>query len=161
MLSRYPLMPTEEADRYINQIEHEENIPLCHAVLGRITPEQLEDDTRQTYYEFVRWSEDRTRRFRNERMRHRRLDQDDPIAARLIKLRQRGIMPEEVLLLYGISGDLPDQQTYQSMSIEDRRAFWQDRMGQRFGQAWRRRFNNLPNILIKERRVHDWKKEGF
>jgi hypothetical protein len=161
MLSRYPLMPAEEADQYIAQLEHEENIPLCHAVLGRIMPEQLDDDTRQTYYEFVRWSEDRTRRFRNERMRNRRSDQEDPIAARLLALRQRGVVPDEVLLLYGISGDLPDQQTYQSMSAEDRRSFWQDRMEQRFGRDWRRRFDNLPTILIKERRVHDWKKEGF
>ena len=43
MLSRYPDIPRSEADEYINQIEHEENIPLCHAVIGRIDPEELVD----------------------------------------------------------------------------------------------------------------------
>ena len=93
MLSRFPQMPAEEADQYIAQIEHEENIPLCHAVLGRISPDEMEEDARQTYVEFMRWAEDRTRRFRNERQYRRQLDQEDTIAARLLELRQQGRVP--------------------------------------------------------------------
>lgn len=161
MLSRYPTMPAEEADRHIAQIEHEENIPLCHAVLGRIPPEELESDTRQTYYEFMRWSEDRTRRFRAERMVRRQTEQIDPVAARLLSLRRQGLIPEETLMLYGISGDLPDRDAYAAMATEERRALWQNRMQQAFGRNWQREFTNLPAIFTKEREIHNWIKEGF
>lgn len=160
MLSRYPDMPAEEADMHISKIEHEENIPLCHAVLGRISPDELTPDAKRTYEEFTRWSEDRTRRFRAERIRRRSADRPDHIASRLLEMRNQGLIPEEMLLLYGISGDLPSPESYRSMSISERSELWRSRMRLTFGRDWNENFADLPRIFI-ENPMHDWLKDGF
>lgn len=160
MLSRFPSMPAEEADQYIAQIEHEENIPLCLAVLGRIPASHLDEGAQVTYREFVRWSEDRTRRFRNERIANRQREREDRIASRLLQLHQSGSISEDVLVLYGISGELPERNTYHLMTVEERKVLWTRRMEERYGPTWRRHapgFSKLWETLA----THNWIKEGF
>ena len=83
----------------------------------------------------------------------------NPIANRLLDLRRKGMIPDEILFLYGISGDFPERHVYVSMTIAERQSMWQKRMEQRFGLAWRRRFDNLP--FFAKDCVHNWLKEGF
>ena len=154
-------MPAAEADEYISRIEHEENVELCHAVLGRISPDQLSADAHQTYLEFNRWSQDRTRRFRNERVINRYQQREDRIANRLTNLRERGIITDEMLVLYGISGELPERSVYTAMTSEEKMALWNDRMGRRWGFSWRERFRNIPSWMAAEIGKPNWQKEGF
>jgi hypothetical protein len=166
LLSRYPDIPTEEADEYISNIEHEENVPLCHAVIGRIEPEDLDDEARTTYDEFTRWSLDRTRRFRNEQIDTRQRQKENRTAIRMTQLHEQGLISNEVMLLYGISGVLPERSAYLNLSEEEKEAIWTEKMERRFGPNWRQRFEGgqlLPSFLRKrvERFVHDWLKEGF
>ncbi len=167
MLSRYPNIPTEEADEYISKIEHEENVPLCHAVIGRIDPGELDEEARSTYDEFTRWSLDRTRRFRNEQIDDRRRQKENRTAIRMTQLHELGKISDEVMLLYGISGELPERQVLYNLSEEEKEAIWGERLERRFGPNWRRRFEGgrfaLPTFLQRrvERFVHDWLKEGF
>ena len=165
MLSRYPNIPEEEADEYISHIEHEENIPLCHAVIGRIRPDQLDDDTRRTYDEFTRWSLDRTRRFRNEQINARQRRRENRTAIRMTQLHEQGAISDEMMLLYGMSGDLPERTQYLNLSDEEKQALWEQKMERRLGMNWRRRFDELPNFLSKKRFFgrcfHNWLKEGF
>ena len=166
MLSRYPDIPRAEADEYINQIEHEENIPLCHAVIGRIEPEELDDDARQTYNEFTRWSSDRTRSFRNEQTNARYRRKENRTGIRMAQLHQQGRISDEMMLLYGLSGDLPDRPSYISLNEEEKEALFSERMERRFGPNWRDRFDDLPRFLrrrtwIEDPQSHNWLKEGF
>lgn len=163
MLSRYPDMPGEEADSYIAKIENEENISVCHAVIGRIAKEELDDDARRTYEEFHRWSMDRTRRVRSEQWSARQRQKETRMALRMNELHQKGVISEQVLVLYGISGPLPERNMYAALSAEEKEAIWVQRMESRFGPNWRQRFRNLPAIL--QRRIEtttiNWRKEGF
>lgn len=165
MLSRYPDMPAQEADHYINKIEHEENIPICHAVLGRIHKSQLQEDARRTYEEFTLWSERRTRRTREEQWTARRRQQETKLALRMNQLHEKGIINEELMILYGISGDLPERGMYMSLTQEEKQAFWNERMETRFGPNWRRRFSSIGlrifNLNKKEYNEVNWSKEGF
>lgn len=168
MLSRYPDMPAEEANEYIGKIEHEENIPICHAILGRINKDTLEDDARQTFEEFQRWSEDRTHRFCNDQWNARRRQKETRTALRLTQLHEQGIIPPAILLMYGISGELPERNAYLGMSPEEREHLWNEKMETRFGPNWGRMFNSRqiqnpfqsPFWRCKYFKV-DWLKEGF
>jgi hypothetical protein len=163
-LSRYPHIPVAEQDEYINQIEHEENIPLCLAVVGRLSPDELTPSARQTYEEFTRWSIDRTRRIRNEQMSDRYRRKENRTAIKMAQLREQGVISEETLMLYGMSGDLPDRRVYRAMSDEEKRAIWEERMERSFGPNWRDHVAHVPPLLQKrsvEFEIHNWSKEGF
>ena len=163
MLSRFPNMPSAEADIYISKLEHEDNKPLCLAVLGRLPPEELDEDARRTYMEFQRWSGDRTRRTRNEQVHARENNQSTRLAEKLKRLHAEGKIPEEMLLLYGISGPLPERSTYSALTEAEKQAMWEERMERNLGRNWRRRFSTLPTLLkhAVEKTRHNWKLEGF
>ncbi|MGD9713507.1 MAG: hypothetical protein AB7V46_15790 [Thermomicrobiales bacterium] len=163
MLSRYPDMPEAEADGYIDKIEHEENVPICKAILGRMDKEELEPDARNTYDEFRRWADDRTRRARNEEWSSRRRQKESKLARNLTRLHEKGLITDQVLLMYGVSGDLPERNAYMALSQEEKEALWSERMEARFGPNWRTTFTSLPTFL--QRRIEsvgvNWLKEGF
>jgi len=162
MLSRFPDISPEEADEHISKIEFEENVAVCHAVIGRISPDELSGDARQTYNEFHRWSMDRTRRFRNEQLTARQQGKRTRESIRLTQLHQRGLVSDEFMLLYGIQGELPERNLYYRLSDEEKQAIFAERMENRFGPNWRRRFRNLPAFLkeIDNAKIN-WLEEGF
>lgn len=180
-LSRFPGMPTGEADDLIARIENEQNKPICLAVIGRLDKEELEPDARQTFDEFQRWSVDRTRRTRNEQWTARRSRKETRLALKLNSMYERGMIPHEALLMYGISGDMPDYPAYREMSPEEKEAIWAERMEDRFGPNWREQMDTpdspLPRFLrerggISVREYRDltesdflskpnWKRDGF
>ena len=163
MLSRYPDMQNEEADRHIERIEHEENVPVCLAVVGRMSPDDLDDDSRQVYNEFKRWSEDRTQRIHSEQLHARRENNETRMSQRMKDLHQRGIISDQVLLLYGISGPLPERQNYQGMSRDERRRVWVERLERRFGRNWDTNFRaHMPEMFREPGFRHvNWLREGF
>lgn len=167
MLSRYPDMAKEEADEYISKIEHEENIPICHAVIGRISKEQLNEESQKVFEEFYSWSNRRTQRIREEQINARRRQQETQLSLQLNKMHEQGLINDQVLMLYGISGNLPDRTIYMEMSVEEKRALWEDRVETRLGPNWRRRFNDLGNIFnfLGRKKIEynkiNWPEEGF
>lgn len=168
MLSRYPEMDNEEADKFIAKIEHEENVPICYAVLGRISPDELESDARQTFNEFKDWAERRTQRTREEQWTARRRQQETDLSRRMNQLHQQGIINDQTMLMYGISGDLPERSMYFSLSPEQKQAIWEEKMSNRFGPNWRNVVSrNVTRLLVfhKEKPLQsskvNWAKEGF
>lgn len=167
LLSRYPNMPAKEADGYISKIEHEENILLCKAVLGRIPEEELDEDSLKTYREFQRWSTNRTRRTRNEQWSARRRSKETQLTLRMNQLYQKGLITDEVLLMYGISGDMPEIHMYMSLTSEEKERVWSERMEDRYGPNWATDFRRLNIVVpvfvhgIYEINCVNWQKEGF
>lgn len=164
MLSRYPDMSPEEADGYISKIEHVENVAVCHAVLGRIDRTELNEDARQTFDEFQRWSRSRTRRTREEQWTSRERRRETKLALKMNALFERGVITESVLMMYGISGDLPDRERYMLLSPEEKEAMWAERMEMRLGPNWRSRITHsaVPaDFHRREITKTNWLKEGF
>lgn len=171
MLSRYPNMSAQEADTHIAKIEHEENIPLCHAILGRISEESLSEDAKLTFNEFKKWSENKRHRVRIEEQHARHRNSETRLANRLKTLHEKGIINEEVLVMYGISGPLPERISYNSLSPEEKQQFWENRMRNTYGENWRNRFSRaITDLPIfnpiqfrenKSREIRNWKLEGF
>jgi hypothetical protein len=167
MLSRYPNMPVEEADSYISNIEHEDNVAICHAVIGRIPKEQLTSESRRVFDEFYLWSQRRTRRIREEQWTARRRQQETKLALRMNQLHQQGIISDDIMMLYGISGELPDRSMYMEMTPEEKQSVWEERMENRLGPNWRQRFSNrntnfgiLSRTKIEYSKIN-WSSEGF
>lgn len=168
MLSRYPDIPADEADRYIAKIQNEENIPLCHAILGRISRDELTEDARQTFDEFKRWSDDRTTRLRQQQFVARHANRETELSLKMNQLHQRGVISDEVMVLYGISGPLPDRDSYSGMTTDEKRVMWEERMSNRFGPNWRERFSQRVNAMpfftwrqVKSDQIINWQREGF
>lgn len=162
MLSRYPDMPVPEQDECISKIEHKENVPICLAIMGRVTREELTSSARLTFDEFSRWSMDRTQRTRNEQMSDRHRNRQNRIAIRMAQLHQQGKISDQVMLLYGISGDLPERKFYAKLSDNEKLALWEERMELKLGPSWRRHINNLPTMFREvEQSGHNWLQEGF
>lgn len=162
-LSMYPDMSLDEADTYIDRLEHHENIPVAQAVTGRISPDTLNAESRQTYDEFMRWHFNRVDSIRNEERSARYAQRETRRASKMLELKEKGIISEETLILYGISGPLPDRHVYIQMSENEKERLWSERMERRFGEDWRRRLNIRPNFLRRkcEKIAHNWLKEGF
>lgn len=76
----------------------------------------------------------------------------------MTKLHKKGIISDQILALYGISGKLPDPEEYSEMSREDKKQFWCERMENRLGPKWKDRFRNR---LFFDQQFVNWKIEGF
>lgn len=156
-------MDRNEVDTYVDRLEHGNNIQIAYAVAGCIEPDSLDEDARETYEEFMMWSRDRTRQVRSEEIAARYAEKETRRANKMVELREKGIITEETLLLYGISGPLPDREVYAQMSDVEKEHLWEERMVRRFGDNWRARLNINPRFLRRkcEKITHDWLKEGF
>lgn len=162
MLSRYPDISIEEQNEYISKLEHEENIPLCLAVTGRVAREELTPSAKITFDEFSRWSVDKTRRTKTEQISDRYRQKENRTTLRMIQLHQQGKVSDEVMMMYGISGDLPDRRAYIGLTEMEKRALWEERMENRYGPRWRRHINTLPPMFCEAQfGTHNWRQEGF
>ena len=83
----------------------------------------------------------------------------------VIRMHERGQISDEALLLYGISGDLPELHVIMDMTPRQRVAMWSERLDDRLGQDWRERLRRrgltLPTFLQMVEKNHNWLKEGF
>lgn len=164
MLSRYPDLTVAEQNLHISRIEHEENIPLCHAVTGRISRDDLSPESQITFDEFSRWSKDRTERIQRDQRTARYNNRRNRTAERLKELHAKGIVSDEVLLLYGISGDLPERNVYVRMTREEKVALWEQRMRDRYGPDWhwQDHLSFVPRWWRETVQEDDnWLEEGF
>ena len=83
------------------------------------------------------------------------------------ELHKKGIISDEIMILYGISGELPEINMYKEMSFEEKQSIWEEKMEDRFGPEWRQRFNNnFENykLLLKRKKEYtknEWFFSGF
>lgn len=84
--------------------------------------------------------------------------------ADVIRMYERGQISDEALLLYGLSGELPERNAIKEMTPRQRVALWSERLDDRLGNNWRERLHrrgfSLPTFL-KMVEAHNWLKEGF
>ena len=81
-------------------------------------------------------------------------------AAKMIKLHQKGAISDNTLMMFGISGELPEQLVYEKLTRDEKQKFWEKRLEDNFGSQWKRHINKLP-ALFREIESPDWLKEGF
>lgn len=86
----------------------------------------------------------------------------DKIAKKIAQLHSTGKISDEIMLLYGISGDLPDRREFNQLSDQEKLNFWEERLQNRFGSTWRSEVRNIPEFLKEIRKIdHKWANEGF
>lgn len=82
----------------------------------------------------------------------------------MLRMHEQGQISDQILLLYGMSGDLPDQENYRTLQEHERHNFWSARMEKNLGPNWRERFDSLPSLLkrmVSNRLIPQWIKDGF
>jgi len=87
-------------------------------------------------------------------------------SAKMLDLFQKGRISEQTLLLFGISGELPEIESYSTLNHEEKAKIWSDKLEESLGLNWKTNFNehttclpifSKPRDLIKIK----WTKEGF
>lgn len=168
-ICQYKNLSTEEQDTFLNNLEDQRYRPVCSVILGRQSKESLSEQELQVLEEIEEWKKNRIKRIHSEQQAARYKQQADPnlpptrMARNLLKMRERGLVNDEMLLMYGISGDLPERHIYTAMTPEQRREFFHSRMESRFGPNWRR-FVTLEwsEQIFEDREIlEDWLTEGF
>ena len=164
-ICQYPDLKFKEKEQMVAKIENPRIQKIAKALAGLIPLDEL---TTQERERLVSWETCRNRkqtRIRNEQHQARR-NSNEPTrtAQRLLEMRDRGQASEEMLILYGISGDLPVRTTYNQMTKNEQRRIWEERMRNRYGVTWREHFRTLPSIFeddVREEIIDEWMKEGF
>lgn len=162
-IKMYPDMDQDEINTYIGRLDQDEIIPVARAMAGQIDPNDLNSQSKQIYNEFMELSSNRINMIRTEEQTSRLNRKETKRANKMIELKNKGIISEETLILYGISGPLPERNVYLNMSSSDREHLWMNRMSRRFGSDWQDRLNIQPNFFKSklESITHNWLKEGF
>lgn len=83
------------------------------------------------------------------------------------KLHQKGKISDAAVLIFGISGIMPDIIKYNSMSTEEKNNIWRERMERKFGSDWIEKFENrnipLPIVVdnLEKNNINNWAEDGF
>lgn len=165
-------MSDEDLHRYMDLLENPANKKLVLALLGRINPDTLDENAQQELEEIKGWHLAGVLRRRNEQINARYQNRETRMAQKMLSMRERGVISEETLILYGISGPIPERHPTRDREYthEEKLAELHGRMERRFGIRWRERFSRLPEWLAIEDpswfRKHDlgkvnWMKDGF
>lgn len=80
---------------------------------------------------------------------------------KLVLLLKEGKIPEEIVLLYGMSGEIINKDDYYNMTIKERESYWEEKFKNNLGDNWRKIFRNLPYFLSKKEKITDWAITGF
>jgi len=172
VICKYPDMSDEDLHRYMDLLENPANKKLVLALLGRINPDTLDENAQQELEEIKGWHLAGVLRRRNEQINARYQNRETRMAQKMLSMRERGVISEETLILYGISGPIPERHPTRDREYthEEKLAELHGRMERRFGIRWRERFSRLPEWLAIEDpswfRKHDlgkvnWMKDGF
>jgi len=158
-----PDLSVQEQNSNLLKLENPYNVELCEAILGRIRPEDLIDELKKEYYELKHWAQFKKTKIKQEQIENRKKNKQNKFAERLLKLYRQGRVSEEVLLLYGISGNLPEKSVYQEMTAEERRDFWNQRSRENFESDVDSSFFSMSRIIEKRKQSEkiDWIRQGF
>jgi hypothetical protein len=87
------------------------------------------------------------------------------ISETMFEMHQNGEISDEALLLYGMSGEVPDPKWLCNLEDHEREKFWNKKMSKRLGENWRERFRSLPDFLrrvvVSSRLIPKWSRDGF
>jgi hypothetical protein len=159
MLSRYPDMPREEFETYVKRIDDQENAAVGQALVGLLNKEELSFSARRVFEYFQDWADNRTERTKQEQWSARRREKETRLALRLNELHAKGVVSQETLLLYGISGELPDVDAYRRLNQEEKQLLWRERTEARFGPQANTSF--LVPLIATSKLANNWRFEGF
>ena len=164
-ICQYPDMSISEKRKAIRKLNDPNLKPIIRVLTGLENSDILSKDDRIVLADIQKWKENRTKRLRNQEIQARRNNNEPTrLAKNLIRLKEQGIITDNTLLLYGVSGDLPEQRTYQQLNLEESRSFWERKFRNRYGDSWRNYFDTLPSIFDESHKAElskEWPKEGF
>lgn len=145
---------------------------LMLAALGRLDRQDLTEEELITVNEIIHWQIETTRRTRDDEIKARRANKETRLAVKMKDLHTRGKISDEVLMLYGISGPLPERRPPQELTEEEKQML-RNRITDRLGIHWTERVEHVPAWLMnpEARTIHsdhsqpvknnDWITEGF
>lgn len=160
ILSQYPNMDVEDANLYIGKIEDDRYAMVAKVIVGQIDISELDEQAGYIYSEIKFWYTRKQEQIQAEQRTARRRGQKTPLAKKMLAAYEQGRIPIEMLMLYGISGDLPQLETYSDMNQEEREVYWRSRISGRVKS--RTLTERMMRIIVTQSSEHkDWRSLGL
>lgn len=154
-----PDLTDEEIGELVSKIEDPQTKTACRAISGQVNVEELTEDQVRLVLDIQEKRLSKIRRVRDEQIALRRKGLTSSLGQRMIDKYERGEISYETLLVYGVSGTLPDRKVLADMTDRERQDWWDTRMTMRFGVTWRE-ITPIKNPFKPSPKAN-WKKEGF
>lgn len=162
-LSQLPPATAAAADALVARLDDPRHAAVARTLAGGMDEALLSEAEAELFRQVRVRSAERIQRVRDEQEAARRRREETRLAQTLKRLHASGAISDEMLLLYGVSGDLPDLQTYQSLTPGERRRLWSDRIASKLGPDWPSRLGGSRAALpvFETPRPNHWQREGF
>lgn len=168
IICKFPDLSEEEIQNLVSNLENPANANVCLALANRLEDSELTAEELAKVEEFRASNQERTERVRREEIEARRREQVTPLARNLLKLHEQGKVTTNMLLLYGVQGDIPERHPvlHRDLSQEEKAEIIRERFRQRFGENWERTIGHLVPKWLRHRKewsitTVDWSKDGF
>jgi len=93
------------------------------------------------------------------------LNSNNVTKTNLINLHRQGRISDEILLLYGISGELPNIEKYSKLSVAEKQSVWSEKLESNLGSDWERQIGRIKKMpaVFRGRSFGkpNWRREGF
>ena len=109
VICQYPDMSVSEKQKAIRKLNNQNLKPIIEVLTGLENNNILSKDDNIVLNDIQKWKENRTKRLRNQEIQARR-NSNEPtrLAKNLIRLKEQGVITDQTLFLYGVSGELPE-----------------------------------------------------
>lgn len=153
----------EELPEIMSKFDDPNNRVVALAIVGKIDPSKLDENSQNKVKELKEWSSERMKRIHDEQVQARRLNKETKFAKNLLKLKRLGKADELMCILFGVSGPIPDINPANNLqwTKEEKKQILQERMLERFGEKWRDYFDHLPEWLGTQDNDMSWITDGF
>lgn len=155
-----PNITSSELEQLYSKMDNPTCRRICEAHIGKIPFEDLNQYEQEALQEIRSWNKEKIMRINNEEVTTRLQERESRRGNKLMEMYRKGIIRQEVLVLYGISGNLPTRNAMQTPTGQEAsKQLFRDRLRSRYGPNWESR---LPFFgIVEQVEKHNWLKEGF
>lgn len=166
VICRFVDMNDEEVDDLLDKLEDQSQRNVALAIAGQVDPKELTEDELAAVAEYKKVNAEKTTRLKREEIKARRNGDLTSMAKNLLNLFEQGKITQNMLLIYGVQGEIPVRHPAGPELTHDQRvARLRDRMGQRLGEDWEEKVGTVPSWLRYRREWCvtgvRWYKDGF
>lgn len=168
IICKFTSMERTEINLLLDKLEDQSNRKIGLALSGLISDAELSENEMSTVIEIRSSNSEKIARLRREEISSRRQGNISPMARNLLNLFDQGKISQNMLLIYGVQGEIPDRHPViaRSLTKTEKSVILRKRMQHRFGDDWEQKIGHFipPWLrLHKEKTIKpvDWSKDGF
>jgi hypothetical protein len=152
MICKYHDLQPEMQEEIINNCDSEDTKIICKVLVGQIPLLNVSEHMQKEINDIYEKHSLQIFNTRNVEIKNRRNNTESSFAKTMLKRYQKGLISHSMLMLYGISGTLPDRHPLlnRSYTPEEKMNILETRLQNRFGVNWREVLKNNNDSWLKD-----------